>query len=601
MSISACWITKNAAAELARSIDSVRACATETIVVDTGSTDDTVRIAKEHGAQVAHFQWQNDFSAARNFCLSLAHEDYVIFLDADEYFERTLSPNDADKFIRVFEESQSDLLLIPMLNVDSGFHFPLFVGRIFKRTAIHYENQIHEIQMLKNGETPSCTSLAEYMLIHTGYSKSRISEKLKRNIFCLEAELETLSNPKKIFSNHAYLMREYLSQGDYEKSYEHCRFLLDHDTAFDLIPKEFACPVLDCFYQILDLALKYRHKFCRREIYHKVIIRMTQYDLKSLENLIASLYYQLLFEYQEETFLKELSQIEPRIDQQPPLVPNYSFAVLSLIYSKAAIAFYYRGNMKQAVDYATKGLMNPAAVLNPMAVQIVLRYRNDISADSIHSFLDQLITNLDSAGLEQLFRILMTEQNRHLFSYYKDNIKPNYEWLSNWTAILETYLKQGTLLTPSKSDLTVLHHYYSAIRFFTNDELSETFRQLFLNSPADMFIVKASYLMDNLDFTNVLNDPGSVHALTDIRCAYYVIQSSLILKEYQMAYDLIMRYKHRAWLDNQLIHFLLIIAEGADHILAQKARKHFELSLRLMNEAIDFIDEAHQEEAYDYD
>lgn len=56
----------------------------ELVVVDTGSTDQTVEIAKKHGARVEHFDWVNDFSAARNYAESLCMGDYVYVQDADE-------------------------------------------------------------------------------------------------------------------------------------------------------------------------------------------------------------------------------------------------------------------------------------------------------------------------------------------------------------------------------------------------------------------------------------------------------------------------------------------------------------------------------------
>lgn len=56
----------------------------ELVVVDTGSTDRTIEIAHEHGARVEHFDWINDFAAARNYAESLCTMDYVYWQDADE-------------------------------------------------------------------------------------------------------------------------------------------------------------------------------------------------------------------------------------------------------------------------------------------------------------------------------------------------------------------------------------------------------------------------------------------------------------------------------------------------------------------------------------
>ena len=67
MKLSLVMIAKNEARCLARCLQSVRGAVDEIIVVDTGSTDDTVKIASENGAKVTRFEWCNDFAAARNF------------------------------------------------------------------------------------------------------------------------------------------------------------------------------------------------------------------------------------------------------------------------------------------------------------------------------------------------------------------------------------------------------------------------------------------------------------------------------------------------------------------------------------------------------
>ncbi len=82
--LSVCLITKNEEANLARCLESLRGLWDELIVVDTGSTDRTVEIAHSFGARLFHFTWQDDFSLARNFCISQATGDWILSIDADE-------------------------------------------------------------------------------------------------------------------------------------------------------------------------------------------------------------------------------------------------------------------------------------------------------------------------------------------------------------------------------------------------------------------------------------------------------------------------------------------------------------------------------------
>lgn len=99
MDISVCYIVKNEELVLERSLKCARKFAKEIIVVDTGSTDKTVEIAKKY-AKVYHFAWVDDFSLARNFSFSKATSEFIMWLDADDVILdedvekiKNLSPN----------------------------------------------------------------------------------------------------------------------------------------------------------------------------------------------------------------------------------------------------------------------------------------------------------------------------------------------------------------------------------------------------------------------------------------------------------------------------------------------------------------------------
>lgn len=77
-------IMKNESSNIPQLMKSVEGCFDEIVMVDTGSTDDSVEVAKKLGARVEHFTWVNDFSAARNFSFSQAKTDFVMWLDLDD-------------------------------------------------------------------------------------------------------------------------------------------------------------------------------------------------------------------------------------------------------------------------------------------------------------------------------------------------------------------------------------------------------------------------------------------------------------------------------------------------------------------------------------
>lgn len=87
MTISLCMIVRNEAESLARCLESAKGVADEIILVDTGSTDGTIDIAKRYTQKVYEFAWVDDFAAARNFAFSKATRQYCMWLDADDVLE----------------------------------------------------------------------------------------------------------------------------------------------------------------------------------------------------------------------------------------------------------------------------------------------------------------------------------------------------------------------------------------------------------------------------------------------------------------------------------------------------------------------------------
>jgi glycosyltransferase involved in cell wall biosynthesis len=82
--ISLCMIVKNEEAVIGRCLASVQDIVDEIIIVDTGSSDQTKEIVKQYTDKIYDFEWIHDFAAARNYAFSLATQDYILWLDADD-------------------------------------------------------------------------------------------------------------------------------------------------------------------------------------------------------------------------------------------------------------------------------------------------------------------------------------------------------------------------------------------------------------------------------------------------------------------------------------------------------------------------------------
>lgn len=121
MKVSVCYIVKNEAQFLEESLRSVQRLASEMILVDSGSTDQTLEIARKFKCRIESFKWSDDFSAARNFAAEFATCDWILFVDGDEVLES----EGADKILRVIS-SATDTVAFGVLqrNYTSDRSFP---------------------------------------------------------------------------------------------------------------------------------------------------------------------------------------------------------------------------------------------------------------------------------------------------------------------------------------------------------------------------------------------------------------------------------------------------------------------------------------------
>ncbi len=156
-------ITKNEEQFLRNCLASVRDLADEIVIMDTGSTDRTIEIAKEFGAKVGHFDWIDDFAAARNAALDQARGDWVLSLDADE----EIAAEDHEKIGLLLRRARADAIQITTRNYCNrtaapDFHpddnsypgrcrsapgwVPSTKIRLWRRaTGLRWQHRIHEL------------------------------------------------------------------------------------------------------------------------------------------------------------------------------------------------------------------------------------------------------------------------------------------------------------------------------------------------------------------------------------------------------------------------------------------------------------------------
>ena len=182
--LSVCMIVKNEERFLGQCLASVKDIADELIVIDTGSTDRTVEIAREHGAQVGHFEWCNDFAAARNASIAPATGDWILFLDADE----ELSPAEKTELPRLLIQTQISLYRLPLINTHQGEKSQSYVPRLFRNPpGLMFYGCVHEgvLSFIEKTCNPWQLSIdfCNLKILHHGYDPAVMQErnKIQRN------------------------------------------------------------------------------------------------------------------------------------------------------------------------------------------------------------------------------------------------------------------------------------------------------------------------------------------------------------------------------------------------------------------------------------
>ncbi|RMD04334.1 glycosyltransferase [Clostridium autoethanogenum] len=218
MLLSICMMVKNEEKNLDRSLKSMLPILdgidSELIIVDTGSSDNTVQIAKNYTDKVYFHEWNNDFSGMRNKSISYAKGEWIFIIDADESVE------DA-KEILVFLKSKYtkgyNCCNLTVKNITNKDEYVLLSSpRIFKNDGyFHYEGKIHNDPIFKG---PVLT--LDTVLVHTGYistDKELMERKFKRTSSILKEELR--KDPENVYYGFQ-LSVSYSMHKDHKKALE---------------------------------------------------------------------------------------------------------------------------------------------------------------------------------------------------------------------------------------------------------------------------------------------------------------------------------------------------------------------------------------------
>jgi tetratricopeptide (TPR) repeat protein len=184
--LSACLIVKNEEKLIEQCLDSIKDVVDEIIIVDTGSTDNTIEIAKKWTGKIYFHEWQNSFSEARNYSISYATGDWILIIDADEKLEK----DDVPVLRKVLKRSEFNSIFFSVLSYLPSGISKNYSQRIFRRGKGHYDGIVHN-QLVCEGQ-----SLAtDIRIYHYGYNldPEKMLKKFKRTEALLKNQV--MENP----------------------------------------------------------------------------------------------------------------------------------------------------------------------------------------------------------------------------------------------------------------------------------------------------------------------------------------------------------------------------------------------------------------------
>lgn len=197
-------IVKNEIDFLPAWYESIQSLSSEIVVVDTGSTDGSIEYLQSlPKVKLLHFEWIDDFSAAKNYALQQIQSEWVLFLDADEQVHLAEVNNTSVQFLISYFNKLNNPVKITSthLNIINDQHteYTYDQVRLFKKDEVYYEGKIHEQLINRNQDLSISVVRSGLKIIHYGYEEEIVKErkKFERNVALLKEQV--LQQPNNIY------------------------------------------------------------------------------------------------------------------------------------------------------------------------------------------------------------------------------------------------------------------------------------------------------------------------------------------------------------------------------------------------------------------
>lgn len=218
-------IVKNEEDFIEQCLQSVQKLVNEIIIVDTGSSDQTINICKNYNASIFSYEWNDHFAEARNYGLSKASGNWILWLDADEKLEVQKSKLIQD----AIQQTNALMIYMPIVNyygqslpIQEEDAFIYYQPRLFRNhVGIRFTNRIHEtLQLPQSLESSHDIVSIDTEIYHYGYFNKITDQrnKSRRNLQVLFKEFQDSSHSPWIeyhLASEFYRLKEYQTAFNY--------------------------------------------------------------------------------------------------------------------------------------------------------------------------------------------------------------------------------------------------------------------------------------------------------------------------------------------------------------------------------------------------
>ena len=302
--LSVCMIAKNEEIHIEECLRRLAPYGFEIVLTDTGSTDRTLAVAEKYTDRIFHFDWCNDFSAARNFCMEKASHDLILSLDCDEFIEK-IDPTALLHCMESCPDAVGRILIRSRFTKDGRTTFDQTrVSRLADRRRFCFTGAVHE--QLTNRRSPDLPNKiydAPVTILHVGYdlSNDAMREKCRRNIALLTAELDTQGPDPYLYCQ---LGLSYRRLGENEKACES----FDAGLSLDVDPSlDYVRTMVESYgYTLLDLK-RNREALGLSSLYEAFAVRADFVFLMGLVYMNNGLFDKAVAEFKKSTTMTEFS------------------------------------------------------------------------------------------------------------------------------------------------------------------------------------------------------------------------------------------------------------------------------------------------------